>query len=105
MKQPHGLIYPDYPQHVCKLKKANGLKQAPCAWFNKFNSFLLSPGVVRSQANTFIFVYSQGATIMILVLYVDDIILTGSSSSVLHNFISLLSHKFPMKHLGDCIIS
>ena len=38
---------------------------------------------------------------MILLLYVNDIILTGSSSTVLHNFISILSRQFAMKDLGD----
>ena len=47
------------------------------------------------------FVYHHGSTTMILLLYVDDIILTGSSSYVLHNFISVLSHQFAMKDLGD----
>ena len=38
---------------------------------------------------------------MIFLFYVDDIILSGSCPSILHNFISLLSHKFAMKDLGD----
>jgi len=36
---------------------------------------------------------------MILLLYVDDIILTGSSSFILLNFISLLSRPFAMMDL------
>ena len=46
------------------------------------------------------FVYHRDTPTMMLLLYVDDIILIENSSSVLHNFISLLSHQFPMD-LGD----
>jgi len=55
---------------------------------------------VCSQADTSMFVHSQGISTLILLLYVDDIILTGSSSFILHNFISLLSQQFAMKDLG-----
>ena len=47
------------------------------------------------------FVYHHGSTAMILLLYVDDITLTGSSFSIPHDFISVLSHQFAMKDLGD----
>ena len=39
--------------------------------------------------------------IVVLFLYVDDVILTGSSFSLLFSFIALFSHQFAMKDLGD----
>jgi len=66
----------------------HGFKQAPRAWFHKFSSFLiLSHAWFYLSPNQHIHVYSQGTTTMILFLYVDDIILIGSSSSVCHSFI------------------
>jgi len=93
------LIYPDY---VCKLKKAlYGLRQAPWAWFRRFNSFLLSHGFVCSNADPFMFILYTGSHIFVLLLYVDDIILTDNSSSLLHSFISTLSNRFAMKDLAN----
>jgi hypothetical protein len=47
------------------------------------------------------FVFRSSIGIMILLVYVDDIILTGSSSSLLHSFIRVLSQQFAMKDLGE----
>ncbi|XP_026417442.1 uncharacterized protein LOC113312925 [Papaver somniferum] len=47
------------------------------------------------------FVYVAGSEMMILLLYVDDIILTGSSESFIYHLISYLSAAFTMKDLGD----
>jgi len=47
------------------------------------------------------FVFHHGTTTLILLLYINDIILTGSSIFVLHWFIFILSHQFAMKDLGD----
>ena len=93
MKQPRGFIHPNYPHYVCKLKKAQyDLKQAPRAWFHHFSSFLLSHGFVCSNANPFMFVLHSGSHIQVLLLYVDDIILTRSSTTLLHPFLSILSN-------------
>ena len=91
-----------FPSHVCKLKQAiYGLKQAPRAWLYKFRSFLLAYGFTCSPSDTSMFVYLHGSTTMILLLYVDDMILTNSSSFVLNLFITTLSHQFATKDLGD----
>jgi len=101
MKQPRGFIHLDYLHYVCKLKKAlYGLKQAPRAWFHRFSSFLLSHGFVCSTADPFMFVLCTGSHILVLLLYVDDIILTGSSTTLLHFFISTLPNQFAMNDLG-----
>ena len=47
------------------------------------------------------FVYHHGSTTIILLLYADHVILTGSSSSVAHKFIYVISRQFTMKDLGD----
>ena len=102
MKQPPGFIHPGYPTHVCKLTKAiYGLKQAPRAWFHRFSSFLISHGFVCSKSDSSMFIYRSSSHILILLLYVDDIILTGSHNGLLDQFISRLSHHFAMKDLGN----
>ncbi|GJT45535.1 putative ribonuclease H-like domain-containing protein [Tanacetum coccineum] len=38
VSQPEGFIDPEFPDHVYRLKKAlYGLKEAPCAWYDKLN--------------------------------------------------------------------
>ena len=92
MKQPPGFVHPDFPQFVCKLKKAiYGLKQAPQAWFHHFSSFILSHDFVCNNANPSMFVSRTGCHALTLLLSADDIILIGSSSTILHSFISALS--------------
>lgn len=46
------------------------------------------------------FVYQEQSHKMILLVYVDDIILTGSSQSHLHAFIDMLGAEFDVKDLG-----
>ena len=45
--------------------------------------------------------YTHGSTVINILLYVDDIILTGNSTFFLRNLISALSHQSAMKDLGD----
>jgi hypothetical protein len=48
-----------------------------------------------------LFIYRHGASTSCLLLYVDDIVLTASSDTLLHRIIDLLHHEFAMKDLGD----
>ncbi|KAI5343890.1 hypothetical protein L3X38_011766 [Prunus dulcis] len=101
MRQPPGFVDPHQPDHVCKLNKAiYGLKQAPWAWFQHFSQFLLRVGFTQSQADNSMFVYHDQFSVMILLLYVDDIILTGSNSSHLLAFLRTLGTEFDIKDLG-----
>ncbi|KAL6312348.1 hypothetical protein AAG906_008002 [Vitis piasezkii] len=84
MEQPPGYTDPQFPQHVCRLKRAlYGLKQAPRAWFHRFSSFLLKLGFHSSQADSSLFVYHSSLGTVYLLLYVDDMIITGSTPSLL----------------------
>ncbi|RVX23684.1 Retrovirus-related Pol polyprotein from transposon RE1 [Vitis vinifera] len=102
MEQPPGYTDPHFPQHVCRLKRAlYGLKQAPRAWFHRFSSFLLKLGFHSSQADSSLFVYHSSLGTVYLLLYVDDMIITRSTPSLVHTFITRLSNEFSMKDLGD----
>uniref|UniRef100_A0A2N9HRT6 Uncharacterized protein n=1 Tax=Fagus sylvatica TaxID=28930 RepID=A0A2N9HRT6_FAGSY len=102
MEQPPGYIDPRFPHHVCHLKKAlYGLKQAPRAWFQRFSSFLLTLGFSCSRADTSLFVFHQQFGIIYLLLYVDDIIITGNNSSLLDSFTRKLHSEFATKDLGS----
>ncbi|KAK6151361.1 hypothetical protein DH2020_013996 [Rehmannia glutinosa] len=101
MKQPPGFVNPQFPSHVCLLKKAiYGLRQAPRAWYHEFRSFLLSVGFSNSKADSSLFIFSSGSSLIYLLIYVDDIIVTSNSSSSLQQFTRKLSVRFSLKDLG-----
>ncbi|KAF5476382.1 hypothetical protein F2P56_008105 [Juglans regia] len=102
MEQPPGYIDASHPNHVCRLKKAiYGLKQAPRAWFHRFSHFLIKIGFNGSKADSSLFVHSSDNGIIYLLLYVDDIVITGINVSLIDTFINKLRQEFSMKDLGN----
>lgn len=100
MEQPPGNVNSQFPTHVCRLRKAlYGLKQAPRAWFHRLSSFLTTLGFVCGRADTSSFVYATGHTLLYLLVYVADIILTGNDSSLISRIIGQLHSQFSIKDL------
>lgn len=86
---------------MCKLNKSlYGLKQALRAWFHCFTSQLLTYGFVASQVDSSLFVRNTHGSITYLLLYMDDIILTGNDNSYIDNLVSQLKTVFDMTDLG-----
>jgi hypothetical protein len=99
--QPTGFADPAHPDLVCRLKKPlYGLKQVSRAWYSQFASFLLSLGFAEAKSDTSLFIFRCGSDTVYLLLYVDDIILTASSTELLCRTISALQREFTMKDLG-----
>ena len=100
--QPSGFTDSAHPDFVCRLNRSlYGLKQAPRAWYSRFASFLLSLGFVEAKSDTSLFVYCRGTDLVYLLLYVDDIVLTASSTALLRRIIGTLQQEFSMKDLGE----
>jgi len=100
--QPSGFEDSSRPDFVCRLNKSMyGLKQAPRAWYSRFATHLLSLGFLEAKSGTSLFVYWRGSDTAYLLLYVDDIILTASSPTLLLWIISALQQEFSMKDLGE----
>ncbi|KAM1393866.1 hypothetical protein ACFX2F_029972 [Malus domestica] len=101
MSQPPGFLYSRHSDYVCKLHKSlYGLKQAPRAWNEKFTSFILSLGFDTTYADSSLFVKQVGSAVVILLLYVDDIIITRNAISVVDDVITALTKEFEIKDLG-----
>jgi Reverse transcriptase (RNA-dependent DNA polymerase) len=101
MAQPPGFVNPDFPNHVCLLKKAlYGLKQAPRAWFHRLRDFLASLGFLASKSDSSLFIKRTARDAVYLLVYVDDIIITGTSPSLVDHLISSLHATFTIKDLG-----
>ena len=87
---------------MCRLNKSlYSLKQAPRVWYSRFVTHLLSLGFVEAKSNTSLFVNRRGSNIVYLLLYVDDIVLTASSASLLRRIIQALQQEVSMKDLGE----
>lgn len=101
MHQPQGFVDPNNPHLVCKLHKAlYGLKQAPWAWFSTFSSFLLHCGFKPSHCDPSLCIHHTSISLTILLIYVDDILLTDNNPSFLSFLVSKMHSKFSMKELG-----
>nr|KAJ0204246.1 hypothetical protein LSAT_V11C500273960 [Lactuca sativa] len=101
MTQPPGYTDPQYPTHICKLKKSiYGLKQAPRAWYIELTTFLIRFGFKKSLADLSLFIYQDKSITFYFMVYVDDIVLTDNHSHFLDHFITSLSAKFSLKDLG-----
>ena len=101
MTQPHGFAGSD-KSVVCKLKKAiYGLKQTPRAWYERLTKTLLTFGFVQSKCDPSLLVFKTVSDCLYLLIYVDDIIITGSSSVLIQKLITKLHAVFALKQLGN----
>ncbi|KAM1014395.1 hypothetical protein ACFX2C_044386 [Malus domestica] len=102
MTQPPGFFDLNHPHLVCKLHKSlYGLKQAPRAWNERFTTFLPTLGFKSTYSDSSLFVKQVHYEIVILLLYVDDIIITGSASNAIQDVIHSLTVEFEITDLGD----
>jgi hypothetical protein len=100
IEQPQGFEVEDRKTHVCRLKKAlYGLKQAPRAWYGRIDSFLTSLGFTKSKSDPNLYFKVMNDETVILLLYVDDLFLTGEEKLITDCKIKL-NAKFEMKDLG-----
>ncbi|KAK2353155.1 putative mitochondrial protein [Trifolium repens] len=79
MDQPLGFTIPGNSKLVCRLRRSlYGLKQSPRAWFGRFSSALIQFGMTRCEADhSVFFLHSSAGQRIFLVVYVDDIVITG----------------------------
>lgn len=67
----------------------------------QFSSFIQSLGFNEAKSNTSLFIYCRGSDMAYLLFYMDDIILTASSTFLMRNIIDSLTVEFSMKDLGN----
>jgi hypothetical protein len=79
MQPPPGVQVPD--GYVCHLRRAlYGLKQAPRAWFECFTSVVKAAGFAPSDHDPALFVHISERGRTLLLLYVDDMLITGDDN-------------------------
>jgi hypothetical protein len=101
-QQPIGFRDANQPQAVCLLDKSlYGLKQAPRAWFTRFATFVVKLCFKATRSDSSLFVLRRGHDTAYLLLYVDDMVITASSSTLLQQVITELRTEFAIKDMGE----
>ena len=100
VEQPLGFETHDRKIHVCKLKKdLYGLKQAPRTWYDRMDNFFMSLGFTKSKVDSNLYFKVEDGRPVILLLYVDDLFLTGDEERMT-DARRRLATEFKMKDLG-----
>lgn len=87
---------------VCKLRKSLcGLKQAFRSWYSKLSQSLVAYGFEESLADHSLFTYSHDSVFLVVLVYVDDLIITGNDFTACNDFKKHLNKWFHMKDLGN----
>lgn len=87
---------------VCRLNKSlYGLKQASRNWFSKFSTTLQEAGFQQSMADYSLFTKVNGDSFTGVLIYVDDILITGNNLQEMKRLKSFLLKQFRIKDLGD----
>ena len=100
MEAPPGFTE-KFGSKVCRLI-LYGLKQSPRAWFERFTKFVKSQGYSQGQADHTLFIKAfTKDKLSILIVYVDDIILTGDDTEDMSILKHCLAKEFEIKDLGQ----
>jgi len=85
---------------VCRLTKSlYGLKQSPIAWFGRFSAAMQKHGFSQSNSDYTLFLKINGAKTVALIIYVDDIIVTGNDEEGISELQRYLASEFKLRIL------
>jgi Reverse transcriptase (RNA-dependent DNA polymerase) len=87
---------------VCRLRKViYGLKQSPRAWYDKLSASLVNVGFKKSDADASMFTRISSKGIVVILIYVDDLFITGSVQDGIKSLKAHLKLEFDIKDLGN----
>lgn len=99
--QPPGFENVKQPNKVCKLSKAlYGLRQSPRAWNVKLDSELKNMKFKRCTKEQAVYRQTDGSSLLLLEVYVDDLFVTGTSINLINKFKKDMAERFEMADLG-----
>jgi hypothetical protein len=102
MTQLDGFVVKCQEDKVCKLLKSlYGLKQAPKQWHVKFDVILISTCFIVNEADRCVYYRHGGGQGVILSLYVDDMLIFGTSLDVINEVKTFLCQSFDMKDRSE----
>lgn len=101
MSQPKGYMKQGQEHKVYKLLKAlYRLRQAPRAWYARLNQCLLKLGFIKCPFEHAVYTKREGSESLIVGVYVDDLLVTGTNLSNIVKFKREMSREFNMSDLG-----
>ena len=102
MEEPLRFVAQGECNRVCKLHKSlyGGLKQTPRAWFGRFSKVLQQFGMNRCESDHSVFTKCSSNKYIYLVVYVDDIVITGDDFEGIKALKQHLFQNFQTKDLG-----
>ncbi|KAH9735669.1 hypothetical protein KPL71_017818 [Citrus sinensis] len=101
IEQPLGYVVKGHEDKVLRLKKTlYGLKQAPRAWNNRIDKYFQENGFNKCPYEYALYVKEKDGDILIVCLYVDDLIFTGSDLSLFEEFKRVMIKEFEMTDIG-----
>ena len=87
---------------VCRLQRSlYGLKQASRQWYARLSTFLISHGYRQCSSDHSLFIKQHLQSFTALLVYVDDIVLSGNDLLEIKSITQLLDEVFKIKDLGD----
>ena len=101
MELPPGYTASTETKVVCKLQRAlYGLKQSPQVWFGRFSLAMKKYGFKQSNSDHTLFIKHKVGKVTMLLVYVDDMIITGNDDEEITKLQKELATEFEMKNLG-----
>ncbi|CAL8175186.1 unnamed protein product [Prunus armeniaca] len=102
MEQPEGFVVKGQETKVCKLfKSLYGLKQAPKQWHEKFDHTMMSHGFKINECDKCVYIKNNKNSCVLVCLYVDDMLIMGTSKDAINSTKKMLNSSFDMKDLGQ----
>lgn len=101
VSQPEGFVKAGEEHKVYKLLKAlYGLRQAPRTWYARLNRCLENLGFIKCLYELAVYVKREGNESLIVSVYVDDLLITGTNVTNIMRFKKQMSGEFDMSDLG-----
>ncbi|MCO5557882.1 hypothetical protein L7F22_011454 [Adiantum nelumboides] len=101
MPQPPHFANAQLPHYVCRLKKPiYGLKQSSRQWYTRMHEYLLACGWERLNVDYNVYLWHSMDGIALLGLFVDDILLIGTTEIMVLRAIDCLQQEFPITDKG-----
>ena len=101
MEIPEGFPGAGDPTKVCRLKRAlYGLRQAPRVWYDKINTWLQQQNLRQSDSDPNLFYSVENERYTIVLIYVDDMLITGDNKTKILALQRVLTDAFDMTDLG-----
>ena len=98
MELPLGFVHQSEQGLVCRLTKSlYGLKQASRQWNIKLTTTLINSGFRQSHHDYSLFTKHQGDILVVLLVYVDDLLITGNDHKMILETKGILKDSFKIK--------